>query len=193
MCPPALPTDPPRRKNTRLRNYDYSTPGMYFVTLCTTDRKATFGNVIEGMMQPSKLGTLAAGCWQAIPQHATGVALDCYVVMPNHIHGLLYLAPDTAQMQRAGAGLSAVISLYKAAVSREANVRGYSFTKPLWQRGFYDHVVRDDSDLYRIRDYIMTNPMRWELDRENPRRVGVDDFDIWFKLQASNVNDIRNT
>jgi len=111
--------------------------------------------------------------------------LDQHVVMPNHIHGLLQLLPIQAQGEQRGVGLSAIINQYKSAVTRCAIKESGNTGCVLWQRGYYEHVVRDEKDLYRIREYIVTNPLRWMLDRENPQRTGADEFDAWFEREYS--------
>jgi putative transposase len=102
MESPLHPVDLPQRKSPRLRNYDYSTPGMYFITICTFNHAMTLGRVAEAQMQLSQLGRIAAQCWQAIPQHAANISLDQFAVMPNHFHGLLFLAAEAGNYPGAG-------------------------------------------------------------------------------------------
>lgn len=171
------------RKPLRMRDYDCSTPGMYFVTICAAHRAAMFGHITEATMQLSPLGTAAQYCWLAIPQHTPNVELDQYVVMPNHMHGVLHLLPIPAQETQSGVALSTIINQYKSTVTRLANKASGKTDRAVWQRGFYEHVVRNEEDLYRIREYIATNPLRWMLDRENPQRIGADEFDIWLERE----------
>ena len=181
-----LPPEPgniAKRKPLRLRNYDYSTPGMYFVTICAAHNAAVFGHIVEATMQLTHLGAIAQDCWLAIPQHTPTVELDQYVVMPNHMHGVLKLLPIPMQEKQLGVALSTIINLYKSTVTRLNNNTSGKTGLVLWQRGYYEHVVRGEEDLYRIREYIATNPLRWMLDRENPQRTSADEFDIWLKRE----------
>jgi REP element-mobilizing transposase RayT len=143
-----------RRRSLRLAGFDYSSVGWYFITICTARRVSTLGVVESGVVQLSSAGAAAKACLLDIPLHHDGVALDSHVVMPNHVHAVIALGSP-------GTTLGIVVATYKAAVSRNLGARG------LWQRGYYDHVIREDADLERIREYIETNPIRWALDPEN--------------------------
>lgn len=134
-------------------------------------------------MQLSPLGTAAHDCWLAIPQHIPNIELNCYVVMPNHIHGVLQLLPTLMQEKQTGVALSTIINQYKSAVTRCAIKQRGITGSVLWQRGYYEHVLRDEKDLDRIREYITINPLRWMLDRENPQRTGADEFDTWLERE----------
>ena len=190
----------PVRKSPRLQGYDYRQPGAYFVTICTAGRVRIFGEVVEDRVRLTEAGEVAAACWRAIPSHHPHVALDAFVVMPNHVHGILLFVEDDAegpvggiipnrgrdtiyrvptpddsvrQFGEAKAGsLSVVVATYKAAVTREVNRRRGAPGPPLWQGRFHDHVVRlrDPAALDRTRRYVEENPLRWHLDRENPAR-----------------------
>lgn len=99
------------------------------------------------------------------------------------MHGVLHLLPIPAQETQSGVALSTIINQYKSTVTRLANKASGKTDRAVWQRGFYEHVVRNEEDLYRIREYIATNPLRWMLDRENPQRIGADEFDIWLERE----------
>jgi putative transposase len=146
----------PKRKSPRLREYDYSTGGAYFVTVCARDRACLFGAVSRDRMHPNRLGRIVDECWTEIPKHFPAVSLDAFVLMPNHIHGIVWLP-------RAGHAppLPAAIGSFKSAASRAAG-------RPLWQRSFHDRVIRDESELQALRQYVADNPVRWAVDRENP-------------------------
>jgi REP element-mobilizing transposase RayT len=105
------------------------------------------------MVRLTTAGRIVDSCVAQIPDHHDGVSVDCFVVMPNHVYAVLCL--------RATASLGVIVGTFKAASSRAAR-------KSLWQRRFHDHVVRDETDLDRVREYVATNPLRWALDRENP-------------------------
>lgn len=146
----------PRRKSPRLREYDYSSFGACLVTVCARDRECLFGDVANDEMRLNGVGCIVEGCWSEIPVHFPALMTDAFVVMPNHIHGIVWLA-------RAGHAppLPVVIGSFKAAASRTAG-------RPLWQRSFHDRVIRDDCELRAFRQYVADNPLRWAIDRENP-------------------------
>lgn len=147
-----------RRKRLRLATFDYSTPGAYFVTVCARGGACLFGRVASGRNEPSRLGRIVEGAWRSIPRHHPGVHLDAFVLMPNHVHGILWLG-------RAGQvrplRLPAVVGAFKARASRIAG-------RPLWQRGYHERVVRGEAELAALRTYIVENPLRWTLDRDPP-------------------------
>lgn len=145
----------PQRKSPRLKGYDYSQAGAYFVTICTHKMVHRFGRVIRKGMVLNQVGWIALECWQAIPQHSDGVELDAMVVMPNHIHGILVLAGG-------GAILGVIVGAYKAAVTRQMRRAGHVLPSELWHSRYHDHIVRDERDLARIREYIAHNPARWQ-------------------------------
>jgi REP element-mobilizing transposase RayT len=130
------------------------------VTACAQQRACVFGAVVDEAVVLSAVGMSANVCLTSIPQHHQGVQLDAYGVMPNHVHAVI-------EIQEGRASLGVIVGTFKAAVTRSTGRPG------LWQRGFYEHVVRDDADLARIREYIATNPVRWALDPENPASPGL--------------------
>ncbi|MCC7360561.1 MAG: transposase [Anaerolineales bacterium] len=141
----------PRRRPVRLKNYDYTAPGVYFVTLCTHRRLLYFND--------PWLRDLAARTWQAIPAHALGVALDEWVIMPNHVHGLLVFEPLAGPAQSArNRALPIVIRTYKAAVTTACRQAQRAFA---WQADYYEHVIRDDKDLDNTRRYSLSNPLKY--------------------------------
>jgi putative transposase len=163
------------RKLTRLKGYNYSQTGYYFVTICTKDRKVWFGNIEQESMNLSRYGEIARDFWVGIPAHFENVGIDEFSVMPNHIHGILIIAENmvgNAYMRslqnRTKMLLSKIIHQYKASVTRKINSLedGLHFH---WQKSFYDHVIRNDRSLDNLRRYIISNPVKWELDIENRR------------------------
>ena len=179
-----------KRQRIRLRCFDYRQTAVYFVTICTERRKTTLGSIQGGSMQLSSLGHLAASLWKSIPEHAPNASLDLFVVMPNHIHGLLCLEstgiPSESQRRpgelRRGS-LGSVVGGFKASVTRIGRARGIVGPDSLWQRGFWEHIVRHRTALERIRRYIAENPSRWYCDAENRDRRGTDPFDAWIVEQ----------
>jgi len=161
------------RKLTRLKGYDYSQSGYYFVTICTKDREEWFGKIEDAEMRLSNLGEIARDFWTEIPLHFQGIKIDALSVMPNHVHGILIVQEDrvgNAYMRslqnRTKMLLSKIIQQYKASVTRKINSleSGLYFG---WQKSFYDHVIRNDRSLYNLREYITNDPLKWELDIEN--------------------------
>jgi REP element-mobilizing transposase RayT len=179
----------PQRQSTRLRGYDYTQCGAYFVTICAWKRRSLFGEVVNGEMHSNALGDVVAEAWLAIPMHFRAVELDTYTVMPNHAHGIVVIAvaaqhaapshPPSPPFAVAPGSLGAIVRSFKSAVTKRANEIGIRFAPQLWQRNYYEHVIRNDDSLGRIREYIAANPARWELDAENPQPRGVDEFDRW--------------
>ncbi len=157
----------PARKNTRLSTFDYSSGGHYFITICTHERTCFFGEVIDGEMLLNSCGEMVASMWAEIPRRFNQAHLDAYIVMPNHIHGIIVLEE--------GLSLSSVIQTFKS-VCTNGYIRGVhnqewkKFYQALWQRSFYDHVIRNQKDLLRIQEYIVNNPLQWSMDDENPNR-----------------------
>jgi REP element-mobilizing transposase RayT len=180
-----------KRKRIRLRYYDYRGTGIYFVTICTRGRRSTLGTILEDKMQLSRLGRLVASRWVSIPKHALNVDLDQFVVMPNHIHGLIGVdssAIPSESKRRPGElrgdSLGAIVGGFKASVTRIGRAEGIVGTEPMWQRGFWEHIVRGPEALQRIRRYIAENPSRWYCDAENRYRRGDDPFDVWISEQG---------
>jgi putative transposase len=156
----------PQRKSPRLPGYDYAQPGSYFVTICTHRMQHYFGIIHGTQMILSIEGHIATACWLAIPVHFSGVGLEESVIMPNHMHGIVRLSPDTLSGQPPTTTLSTVINHYKAAVTKHARqILGTPAWDRLWHTRFYDHIIRDEQDFRRIQDYILNNPARWAKDR----------------------------
>ena len=196
-----------RRRSIRLRDFDYRTDGAYFVTICTQHRVPLFGMVQDDKMQLNGAGLMLVSQWQTLPQRFQGIRLDAFVVMPNHIHGIVVLTdggarPSARATTRDGGArpsarattrdggtrpsarattrvaptsLGAVIGAYKSLTTVEF-IRGVKtfrwppFDGKLWQRNYYEHIIRNDNTLHDIRQYIIHNPAKWAEDAENPAR-----------------------
>ena len=182
-----------RVETTRLPEWDYADSAWYYVTICANERAMWFGEVRDGIMGLSEAGVLAHQFWEDIPEHAQGVVLDSFIVMPNHVHGIIGLLPKddekpavetlhatslptrgemSGQMSGispSAGSLSAIIRSYKSAVTRE--VRRSWRTGFGWQPRFHDRIIRNDRELNAIREYIDLNPARWSEDRLNPRKA----------------------
>ncbi|MGN1004614.1 MAG: transposase [Oscillospiraceae bacterium] len=162
-----METELPRRKPNRLRDYDYSQPGAYFVTICTRGRENIFwrenvGADIIRLGTPagdllSRYGKIAECAILAISDHYTGVTVDQYVVMPNHLHILVRIS-ETGGRLIAAPTLSTVIGQLKRHVAKQIG-------QPIWQRSFYDHIIRNEDDYRTIWEYIANNPAKWTEDR----------------------------
>ena len=171
----------PRRRSLRLQGYDYAKSGAYFVTVVTHDRRCLFGEIAGGGVRLNHPGRVVAETWEWLETRYPFVTLDEYVVMPNHLHGLLAITDEGGRAgdsriaptgDRSGVGrkaLGSLIGAFKTVATKRVNVARGAPGRRLWQRNFHDRVVRSEEDLDHIRAYIRDNPLRWELDAENPR------------------------
>jgi len=161
------------RRSIRLRRYNYSQSGNYFFTLCVVGHKSILGQVVDFEMQCNRGGDAVRSVWLELPVRFPTIQLDAFVVMPNHVHGILFFRPLAA----AGAASSAptksalilglVLRAFKS-LSAASVKRTLHRTGPVWQRNYYEHIVRSAKDLDAVRLYIAQNPMQWLNDRENP-------------------------
>ncbi|AFY32102.1 transposase [Calothrix sp. PCC 7507] len=184
-----MPYDPQKhhRRSIRLKGYNYTEAGAYFVTICTKAWQCLFGNVVNGEMQLNSLGYIAFHCWQTIPYHFPYIELDIFVVMPNHIHGILIITDNPVEARHCLAlnqhsegnpeqfgkpvrgSISTVIGSYKSVVSKRINIILQTKGQSIWQRNFYEHIGREQKALDNIQEYIVNNPQRWADDPENPQ------------------------
>jgi len=161
----------PIRKPLRLAEYDYSRAGLYFVTIRSHRGTCLFGSIGNGEMHLSCAGAIVVKCWLDIPMHYSAITPDCYVVMPNHVHGILFVHHDRAESTARDCGrLSNIIGSFKSAASKQIHLNYRRRIGSIWQRGYYEHVIRRSDSLDKIREYIVNNPAKWELDEENPSR-----------------------
>jgi putative transposase len=152
-----------RRRSIRLAGYDYSQAGAYFITICTHDRMALFGEIIENDVRLNPNGIIVTATWDQLPAHYPNIDLDAFIVMPNHIHGIIILT-DVSSVRH---GLPEIVRGFKTFSARGINERRQTGGTPLWQRGYYEHVIRNGKGLNRIRCYITDNPARWADDPDN--------------------------
>ena len=163
----------PQRRHIRLGNYDYTWPGSYFVTICTHGKQNLFGNIIDRSMKLNPYGEIVASIWKDIPLHYPEVNNEVFTVMPNHVHGVVILKSENG---RSGSKpdptrkppLSEIIRAFKTYSSRRINEQRNSKGIPVWQLGYYEHVIRGEDEYEQIGEYIIFNPTKWETDRENP-------------------------
>ena len=198
-----------RRRSIRLSGFDYAHDGAYFVTVCVRNRECLLGQVTGGEMRLSEAGWTVQAVWQELPRHYPHVRLDAWVVMPNHVHGIVVLADagpggvdDRDGAASTGVGASAlaaeaglsvgvgagfkpaptgdgdggaarhalpeIVRAFKTFSARRINAVQGTQGASFWQRNYYEHVIRSETALNRIRQYIMDNPARWDEDPENP-------------------------
>ncbi|RME36332.1 MAG: hypothetical protein D6794_08655 [Deltaproteobacteria bacterium] len=234
-----MPYDPKKhhRRSIRLKGYDYAQPGAYFLTICTQNRACLFGEVVDGKMVLNEAGRMVHRWWNELNNKFPHVRTDAFVVMPNHIHGIIIIPPtvgadlrvrpdenaqhvrpdenaqrvrpdenaqrvrpdenaqhvrpdenaphvrpdgqqharETERRTRPGAPLPQIVQWFKTMSTNEyirqvKNAGWAPFHKRLWQRNYYEHIIRDERSLKRIRQYIADNPLRWHLDRQKPGR-----------------------
>jgi len=167
------------RQSIRLPGYDYSRVGAYYITICARDRQCLFGEVVDRHMQLNQAGRIICSVWDDLPRFYDGIELDAFVVMPNHVHGIVVIhqpvgaiheSPSHAVtvVQRRRMLLSKIVGRLKMVSAKQINALRGSSGQPLWQRNYYEHVIRDDGSLNRVRQYISDNPAQWEFDHENP-------------------------
>ena len=189
--------DPQRhhRRSIRLPDYDYSQPGAYFITMVTYQRDCLFGNIVDGKMHLSAMGQIAEEHWRLIPEHFPQVELGAYVIMPNHVHGIIIIngrsnasafdrrgttmscpdiscpdvsCPDVAR-EKFGkpvrGSIPTIVRSYKASVTRR--IQRERNATAIWQRNYYERVIRNDEAHHRISLYIESNVARWVMDNEN--------------------------
>ena len=211
------------RRSIRLKGYDYAQAGAYFVTMCTQDRACLLGDVVGEQVRLSDAGSMIRAAWEEMPDHYPGAETDEFVVMPNHIHGIIVIPgrgescirPDDSRQPDSGdhkdrpygtghahgivtligpgsvvgAGLALpeekgaassaptlgdVVRAFKSISAIRVN-RLLTRSGSLWQRNYYERVIRNKRELDKIREYITTNPLKWALDRDNPQRTGHSD------------------
>jgi len=184
------------RHTTRLPGYDYTQPGGYYVTIVTRGREPVLGAVVAGSVALSIPGVIVQKAWCDLPQHFANVRLDEFVIMPNHVHGIIMIVagdrvtpgetdgfcrgrsvlgeapviPTTDLPLRAdrGHGLPEIVRAFKSFSARRINTIQNTPGQPCWQRNYYEHIIRSETELQKIRQYIRNNPRQWELDAENP-------------------------
>ena len=162
---------PSGRRSIRLREYDYANPNWYYVTICTNDKRCVFSNVNYGKLVLNKFGKVAKEEWLRTKTIRPNIELDYYIIMPNHIHGIIIIesrgvmhyAP-TKKFASPSQTLGSIVRGFKSSVTKRINMMNRTSDKKLWQRNYYEHIIRNEQDLFRIRKYIQLNPLRWELD-----------------------------
>ena len=172
------------KRSIRLKGYDYSQPGWYFITICIKNRQMLFGEVADEKIVLNKWGKLAEKEWQKTSEIRKNIKLDQYVIMPNHIHGIIGIVDEDdfskGTMHRAptdpsstleqygkpvSGSIPTIIRSYKAAVTKKINILRQTPGAVVWQRNYYEHIIRDEKELNRIQKYIIDNPAKWQNDK----------------------------
>jgi REP element-mobilizing transposase RayT len=184
------------RRSIRLKGYDYSQAGAYFITICTHERERLFGEIADGDMHFSQLGQIAAACWRNLPKTFSNLEMGEWVIMPNHVHGILIihdpipgagwgkgeasaakahctsantLSDASPQQGRphgtAPGSVGAIVQNYKSVTTRKINRIHTSAGSSIWQRNYYEHIIRDEKSHWQIAEYILSNPLKWKDDQ----------------------------
>ncbi len=180
------------RRSIRLPHYDYGQPGGYFVTICTHNRDPLFGEIVNAQMVCNDCGRIVTEEWLQTKQLRSYVELDAFVVMPNHVHGVIMILDNDGDAARADMAirrgmarhaptrrfgdlqprtLATIVGSFKSAVTKRINELRRTPGAPVWQRNYYEHIIRNENELHRIRDYIINNPAQWQEDHENPQNL----------------------
>lgn len=162
-----------RIESTRLQNYDYSNDGAYFVTICTKNRECHLGEIVNGEMTETIQGKIIRESWLDLPNHYRNCILDEFIVMPNHVHGIIFIDNDSVETGLKPVSLSEIMRGFKTFSARKINEYLNTQETPFWQSRFYDHIIRNENELARIREYIIDNPLKWELDENNLKNTGI--------------------
>jgi putative transposase len=166
--------DPDRhhRHSIRLKGYDYAAPGAYFVTICVQNRDCLFGNVLEEVLHLNAAGRMVQTCWQHLPCRFPTLELGSFIVMPNHIHAIMILAGAPVVSARKNT-LTDIVGAFKS-ITTNAYIQGARdrrwpiFNRRLWQRNYWERVIRNETEFVHLCEYIQTNPARWVVDRLHP-------------------------
>lgn len=163
------------RKSVRLPKYDYTQQGAYFITVVTQNRNYLFGQIVEGIMCSNTFGNIVSQVWQSIPKHHPKTVVDPFIIMPNHMHGIINIvgarrAVPLHQYEEFGkpvpGSIPTIIRSFKSETTRRINNLRKSPGAKVWQRNYYEHVIRDENDYEKIFEYILTNPQNWLKDNE---------------------------
>ena len=170
------------RRSIRLKGYDYSQAGFYFVTICCYQKQCLFGEIVDGVMQLNQYGEIVEKEWTRSPLIRQEIELDKYIVMPNHFHGIVIINPVGANgrspLQQPShfsehpsmkpKSLSSLMAGFKSVVTKKINLIRKSPGTPIWQRNYYEHIIRREESLNKIREYVVNNPLLWEGDQLHP-------------------------
>ncbi len=171
------------RRSIRLPEYDYASCGAYYVTICTHDRECMFGEIVMGKSEVGMIlneqGKMIKQCWRDINDHFMDVRSDDFVVMPNHIHGILIVGEQSTvgarfPRPRNNVSLGKIVAYFKYTSTKRINRMHGNEMRKIWQRNYYERIIRHDGELNQIRKYIQENPNQWEQDGDNPSRMQIN-------------------
>ncbi len=167
------------RKSIRLKNYNYSQPGMYYVTICVNNRKYLFGDIYNEKMILNKYGRIIQKEWCKTEKIRKNIELDEFIIMPNHIHGIINIVrahcnvPVHNHVEKFGCStpnsIPTIVKLFKSTTTKQINQLRNMPKQPIWQRNYYEHTIRTEFNLNRIRHYILDNPGNWKNDKYYPK------------------------
>jgi len=185
----------PKRRSVRLPDYNYASLGFYFVTVCAYHHEHLFGEIVNNEMLLNDLGKVAQSCWLDIPTHYPKASIDAHVIMPNHIHGIIIInsvgannyspanvADDNRLVRGTSKTIGAIVRGYKIGVTKWARLNGGQYC--VWQRNYYERIIRYDRELNNMRIYIANNMLQWADDEENINKLGV-------KIRANSHSPLR--
>lgn len=178
------------RRSIRLPDYDYTQSGAYFITICVQDRICRFGEIVNGKVLLNVIGEMVHVEWEKLNRRFPMIELDEFVIMPNHLHGIVHIKgektldshgrrPSISESTKGEVckpALGDIVGAFKSITTNEyiSGVQGLDwprFKKRLWQRSYYDHIIRNEKELNEIREYIENNPLQWDLDQDNPKNI----------------------
>lgn len=163
----------PKRKQQRLKEFDYSQSSYYFVTICMKNRNEFFSHIVNSELILTKFGKILDDVWNNLPKYYN-VELDYYIVMPDHFHGIVIIDNTLNVKDDKGKDpltLSDIIGKFKSYSSRKIRNLLVNKDEFEWQKSFYDRIIRNDKELYNIRKYIQENPLRWDIEKNNPENL----------------------
>jgi putative transposase len=170
------------RRSIRLGGYDYSSAGAYFITVCVEARRCAFGEVDQDAVKLAPAGEIVRAVWCELPQKYAELELDAFILIPNHLHAIIGICPEfVGARSPRPPSLGTIMGFFKYESTKRVNTGFGTPGAKLWQRSYYDHVIRGNRLLDLIREYIETNPRRWALDTENPHATGNDDVQSWVR------------
>ncbi len=176
--------DKHHRRSIRLKGYDYGQVGAYYVTICCYQRQCLLGEIVDGVMHPNLIGATVEAVWNSLPRHFPFIELDAFVVMPNHLHGIIVINESENNIGKQellgrkstfknslfngtqSGSLAAIIQSFKSTATRRVNRLNRS-SGTLWQRNYYEEIIRNEKAYENIRRYILENPLNWDEDEEN--------------------------
>ena len=179
-----------RRRSIRLQGYDYTSPNAYFVTICSYNHESLFGDVKMDKIVLNQFGRIIFEKWNQIPKYFKNTQIDQFIIMPNHLHGIVIIVTakhsseefteslnnkhkNASPSHPAGTmpdSVSSIIQNFKSVTTRKINQIRKTSSAKLWQRNYYEHIVRNEKELNQIREYIIDNPLKWEFDEDNPKK-----------------------